>query len=371
MTTTTPRTFRASSMPLILSCAQAANAPEIAIDETGEATMDGTILHDAAARLIGTGEDTQFDDQDRRALWYCLKAVWSEVEQFFPEPMVEQELEVELGPIRVTGHADVVTIISRPDGKTDVRVLDWKTGRKQEDYTPQTLTYALMLRRYFGADRVTIMIGWVRDQSYESETFDAHILDAHEAKLIERLTASNPPYSTGKHCAWCGRKHECPARKALTRQVVDAVFAQEFNVVELHDLPVENRRKFIDTIALMKELVRIGEEAVRQALACRGPMDLGGGRMLILDPQERREIDVLAALPVLRDRFGQDAIDAITKLSVTDIDKLAMENAPRGQKKAAKENLQAALAEHGAISTKTVLIKREVPLQIEDQTGGE
>jgi hypothetical protein len=113
---------------------------------------------------------------------------------------------------------------------------------------------------------------------------------------------------------------------------------------------------------VLEELVAAMKASLRARAEVKG-LPLPGGDQLVPVEVLRRSVVIEKALPILRERFG-DQVDALVErsLSADAVGKLARQVAPgKGQKKAVEE-LWGALAEAGAMkrSTHTQLrVKKE------------
>ena len=355
------RTIRGSSVPSAVHCIHSLDAPTVNIETVNPMCENGTYVHAMLAAHISGQSIPDAPNKDTEILFNCGRKMWRELSQYFPDPMVEQEIDAIFGELRLTGHADVISIIEH-DGQIEVRVLDWKSGRVESDYMDQLLAYALIVASYFKASKVTVMVGWLRPMEYDTKTFVGLELETAKERLLRDLSDPSP-YRTGKHCGWCRMRYEC---LALQQMMATATLTLTGHPdIDLRKIQGERLGNLLAQTKLMEGTTAAIKDAARHEVQAAGPLDVGDGRMLTLRPEKRREIDAQMAIRALRGIYGED-VDKYASITAGAIDRLAMDNAD-GTKKAAREEINIKLKESGAITMKTIYKLVEVKKEIDDE----
>lgn len=346
------RVIRCSALPRLAQCAASAVRPEVRIESPDEFARVGTAVHSVLAALV-RGEYspsvTEAAARDRVADgevgalagsgWRC----WQSLAEHFREPQVEQELCADIEGIRLTGHTDLLSVEC-----DEVRVLDWKTSRLDEDYTDQLRGYCLLgMIAHPETDTARACLVRVRQQEWDWYEWTRDELSAWWESLAQRL-ADTETYTPGRHCTYCPRAHECPARQALAASSHDLIVRDSLG------LP-DNCGAIYDGLRLMESVC----QSVREQLAVEvgiagGRLATGDGRELVLTIQNHREIDYRRGCEPLSKILPDDVLDGCFRVSKTAIEEAVRVSAPRGKKSAAIEDLYARLEEAGAITTRTV-----------------
>jgi hypothetical protein len=132
-----------------------------------------------------------------------------------PDATIQTEIAVEYTPmefgetIKITGHPDVLIT----QGHESI-VIDWKTGRADEDHTDQIRAYmaAALLGNPIGTRArgyvASLTLGTIDalEMSREDlQAFDKQLLDAAQDHASGKEQA-------GEHCTYCPRRNECKTR---------------------------------------------------------------------------------------------------------------------------------------------------------------
>lgn len=345
-------TLRASALPFLWLCPAAAQAPEIVIEEDKGAADTGSAAHEALRGLAETGSvewETipaiaarwNVDPAEVRMLCAQGAKLWAQVSASYPDPVTEIEMVSDCGDFVLTGHADVLSTAERV-----IQGADWKSGRKDTDYRRQLEAYcALALLDDPAAERATFTALWIRDCEAESYTLTRAELSAWLDALRDRIVRQPGTYHPGGHCLHCQRQHECQGRAALVRREVTAFEATPIDLSLMAPDQVLELLARADTVAKLADRVR---DIIRQHVAATGDV-VGDGKRLTIVTEERRELDPLAAWPVLEGRgFKDEDFAACMKLSVSAVEDRVSKAAGRGKGagavRALREELQAAEA---------------------------
>jgi hypothetical protein len=367
--------MRCSSLPLITRCPAAAVAPALRVESDDAEARVGTAVHACLAEAVqgepweAEGAAAYYGVADRAdevlALTLAGVQCWEMLAIQFPGPLfVEQELSVRAGAFELVGHADVLATGFRGD----VRLLDWKTGRVDEDATEQLKGYAYLALVHHPDVAVAraCRVG-VRARTADWYEWSRTELDAWFAGLVQRAGDSTT-YRPGRWCGYCPRALECPARGVLVRETINALLvSDEAGEPQLGDGDGADLARALDACRLVEKICQdIREQARVQVALAGGVLPTGDGRELVLTTQERREITYERGWELVH----QDGLDTPALRQALRIPKTALEDAvraaaPHGQKKTAVAQLLRRLDEAGALITQTVErleCRRAVPL---------
>ncbi len=356
--------LRASGMPLALLCA-AAVRPELRVDESNDAAAVGTAVHEALRRLAerggldweGIGEIAErhgVDVEEVRALCAIATKLWPEVRASFPGAITEADLAIELDGALLTGHVDLISVAG------DVaRAGDWKTGRKDSDYSEQMKAYGtLVLLAYPQLREVTVTILWVRDQAIENYTMTRADAIAWAERVEREVVRWDGTYRPGPHCQHCPRSHECQAANALLRRDVAAIADRELVARVESDLASMAPAEVIELVAKARMVKALADRVCDGAKAyvlTHGDIVAEGVGRLTIDREQRRKVDAAKAWPVLEAAgFGDEEFAQVMTIGVSKVEKVVATRAGRGRGAAAVRALSAALADAGAVSTTEV-----------------
>jgi hypothetical protein len=372
-----PLELRCSALPLAFLCPGSVRPEGLTIDESGAESELGTASHDGLAELAETGiapwgetgelaRRYRVEERDLRALLALGVRLWREVGAAFPAASTEHELVYRdpSGAFVLTGHADVLSWLGRL-----VRIGDWKTGRRDADYAEQLRGYCvlalLVAGEAWGTTEAEAFALWVRDCEVERYRMRRADVAAWLERVRSRIVDWDGVYHAGPHCPHCPRSHECPAGLALVRRDV-AAMADE-GLAELGDdalaaLGPERIAALLARADLAASVAGRVRAAIRGYVQRRGDV-VGGGKRLTLQHDERRELDVLAAFPVLYAAgFDDDDLAEIITLSLAAAERIVAKKAGRGKGAAASRALVEALETVGAVSvnvTTKLVTKRE------------
>lgn len=305
----------ASSVPRALSCPASLVLPAHTFAEA--ATEAGTERH---AEM-----ETSIDLGDLSALPERVQVMIGEGDEVFTEISFAYDIATglarqlghgrasyrNLAPYEIPGTLDVlvrgaVTIVI--DKKGFLRVGPAETNT-------QTMTYALMVARFFGLDEVTVVIfyelGGVDVATVSTLDLDAHAERLKELAVTVARAATNPTayIATGPHCRWCDAFLSCPKQHETTLDVSDGdrVMALERRIPFESD---DDAARAFDLLSRAKMLTARLSAALA-ARATERPIPLPDGRMygpVVKNGNERLDGDVMFS--VVRDLHGQGIADA-------------------------------------------------------------
>lgn len=224
-----PITIRCSTLPRILECTASLETPDILIDTTGPEARMGNAAHEFYEKMVRENLDAPEDMYARAAehgvadeeeeLWRLAWAgvkEWKELRDHLTVVEVEQEMARLFEGFLLTGHPDALCLLSS-DPKTVV-IIDWKSGYRECNYTPQLKGYALLSRKRFPeAENFRIVLCFTRLGVRDIHEFTAAEIDAFEAELValEKGAETKRYAPSTENCLYCPRKFVCPARASL------------------------------------------------------------------------------------------------------------------------------------------------------------
>lgn len=375
-----PIELRCSGLPLAFLCPGSVRPEGLTIDESGAESALGTAAHEGLAELAETGiapwGDTgdlsrrhRVEERDLRALLALGSRLWRDVggAAAFPRASAEHELTYRDpdGAFVLTGHVDVLAWLSGL-----VRIGDWKTGRRDADFSEQLKGYCVLALEaagdVWGVTEAEAFALWVRDGEVEQYRMKRADVRGWLERVRARIVEWDGVYHAGRHCPHCPRAHECPAGLALVRRDVAAMASGELDASLGDDVLASLAPAELVALLARADLAASVAGRVRgaiRALVMRRGDVVGGGRRLTLQHEERRELDVLAAFPVLyASAFDDDDLAEIITLSLAAAERIVAKKAGRGKGAAAARALVEALESVGAVSvneTTKLVVKRE------------
>ncbi len=366
----TPIAIRASSLPLVTTCGASIDC-EIPVDDAGPEARLGTAVHKWLAQNLRheawAPEDAGNGNPDFPMLCHLGVRCWQAVKGYFPGALTEQFLEWSDGDIHLTGHADVLSVVESPtDGCGQVRVLDYKTGRTDEDHDAQLRGYAwLALQAHPWADDASVCLVRVREQTADWGHYSRREMAIWwEEEVREVVVRERREFNPGRHCGHCKRGPTCPAKTALMGQMVDSLLDYDpTNLNEGREISPETLARMLDRVKLVEKACESARGLIRAAVdAAGGSLLTGDGRRLVIEEQERKVIEPEPAWPILQEALG-DRLAKVLTVGKTKLEDEIKALAPRGQKGQAVKELMDRLESARAIRTQTTQcleVKRHV-----------
>lgn len=355
-------TVRASSLPIAFRCPAAVRQAVVPVNAANDAADNGTAAHDVLRTLPSTGQidwdgipaiaqKYGADPDETRMLVAQGVSLWNRVKDSFAGAYTEVSLKYDVSPgFTLTGHADLLAI-----SQTSMRVGDWKTGRKDADHSHQFKAYAVMaLLSSPDIDEVTGTGLWVREKEIENYTLDRMGAERWLDELIERVIEWDGVYHPGKQCAFCPRNHECEAANAMIRRDV-AVIADKDLIARMEcDISLMTHAEIVAVFQKADLVVKFADrvrKAVKAHVEKTGDLVADGVRLSIAKEQ-RREIDPLKAFPILTEQLGfqDEDMARVMKLSISGIEEVVRERAPKGEKGREAKKLGDLLEASGAVT---------------------
>lgn len=339
--------LRPSQLPRIMLCPASAEAGPFPLRSDSDASEQGTLLHAAIAAHINGKVVPKLDGENS---WLFGRAVGmaSDMGRWLRILAAEAPTSGTLGDHMVRGTMDALAEAELPELGMAHVVIDWKFGYKEaEGQAHQLMAYGWALCQ---ARRLPVrtVIAWVRDGSLEIADYTPEQLDAWAIELKSRLASG--AYQPGSACTYCPRASAgCAVRESWVQSSAAALV--QFFPGEL--LPIEQLRKAWLMKDAVKKAIDQVEEAMKSQIELVGPVDLGDGRNLVLEQQERESVvlspSVIKSLSIQLDQQPEDLMESIgATCSMSKLKDAISATAPRGQKgktiEAALEGLREAEA---------------------------
>lgn len=351
--------LRCSDLPLAMACPAAVLDGGLRVDPVNPAAAVGSAAHDALRALVEQGAiewerigeiaaNHGADVEEVRMLCAQGTRAWREIGGYFRSPETEVALAATLGNgrVRLTGHLDVSAL--------EGAVADWKCGRVDASYREQLLAYAaLRLLDDPELREAHAFVVWVREGEVERHDLRRADLAAWEERIVAALSEWDGEYHPGPQCRHCPRAHDCPAATALARRDV-AVVAGFCEPVDLSQLDAEALLDLHERTARVGDMSDRLKAALKAEVSARDGLVAAKGRSLIIETIAKREIDPLAAWPVLEAAgFGDTDFAACMTLGVGKVESRVAEKAGRGKGAGAVRALGEQLEAAGALRRKT------------------
>ncbi|NQT91467.1 MAG: PD-(D/E)XK nuclease family protein [Lentisphaerae bacterium] len=354
--------IRASRLPLAFLCPMAATPPETepSVVPMGDPTPAevGSAVHAALAYYVQTGEwpdiskyADRYDVPDGEVgmLVSYGATAWGALEHSFPEPKVEQHLELELGPHTLTGTLDVNSAPSL----NEVTVLDWKSGRAVHRYSEQLNGYGLLgLEALPTAEKVYAVTVWLRHGFYETaEITRAELMD-WKGELV-RNVLENQEFRPGPHCGYCGWQG-CPGRlqasETALAQIGSAGLIEDLAGETLPADAGERIKDAIDKIRFIRSMADTAYDGIKEAVGRHGFIPTEPGRGFVMDSIPDVKILAKEAWPLFQTvGLTDEEIAACMTVGKTKLLKAVKGKAPRGSKKIVADKFMEDLKNSGAL----------------------
>lgn len=369
---------RASSLPLAFTCPGSLRTGAMTIEGANPAGDIGTAAHDCMAQFVAGAAFGELDyaaiarrhgveESDLRPLaWYGSRA-WYELAPSMPGAVAELALEADLIAddhtiTTVTGHIDAVAV------SDDVAAcVDWKSGRKDKNHYHQVMGYcALVFDDQPGIDRIHASVVWLRAQEIETMTITRADAGAWCRRLLAEVVNWSGRYTTGAHCVYCPRSHDCPAVVASQRRDIEVIEQWPGGLSNLDAglaslEPADRVEMWRRAKAITAVCARV-VEAVRANVALSGgTLDAGDGHVLrITEESAGRKLDTAAAWTILQDALSDDELASCVDVRISKVESIVAKNAGRGQGATAKKVLSEKLEAANAVTRNTREVLAEV-----------
>lgn len=329
-------------MPDLMVCTPSVTNPEkfIEVEHDQPSARLGTAIHDFAQRIVETGEysirdiNARYPDDAARiaVLVDNFAKVWRTARPRMPKPQTELAFSVQLSEeVTLTGHIDLAQI-----DPTTALILDYKTGRIHDNHYHQVAAYA------FGAwDKagrpdnytVSVCVVYLEDLNVSNYDFDSDSLKRWRGEVLDKL--KDLRYTVSRKCAFCSIQGSCPAYKEYMRSAM-AYFSSTDALpmkAKWSDDPAE-RGKFMDRLYVLKKGIQNVERALQFWMVGKhlSELDMGDGTVYTQVAHKEEVLKPVKALPVLKERFDRDLLEAIAVYPLSKVLELIAKFAPTGKK---------------------------------------
>jgi hypothetical protein len=346
--------IRCSALPRILQCPGSITPPETTLVVDRGVAQLGRAAHEALALLVkkspvdltAIAKKYEVPEKQLAPLYHIGRHSWAEYEEDVAVAACEQRMSREILPgVILAGSADIILRVISAKRPT-LLVWDWKSGAIS-DHRDQVIGYGWLVIEDWPAEHMKAGICWLRDQIVEIEDIDIAEINRLPERIQEALNHPNHFSPNFDACKYCPRQHECPAYIALIRQIITAFSSGD---IQVNSLAPAELSMLYNRVQFLKKFLEHYDDVLRNQITLSGALPIGDGRIISLQPRERKSIITEKALPFLQERLGgpEELFPAIS-INKNDLIGIVRDRAPRGQKKAAQEALMSDLADAGAI----------------------
>lgn len=349
--------LRASGMPLAFLCPASVRSPGIRIREECEPASMGSAFHEAARDIVETGypkwdelpivaASYGVEEEELRMLIGMASKLWPTIRCSFPRALTEMPLDMDLpGDTTLTGHVDFASLQCGV-----ARAGDWKTGRKDADYSHQMKAYAaLLLASDKSLKEATVTLVWLREGDIENYTMTRDGMADWVSKVERRIINWDGVYYTGAHCEYCSRNHECDASHAMVKRDVSAIAGVD--VEAIGKLPPNELLSLYQKAGMIQRVSKRVHDAIKAHVEAHGDVVANDTRLTI-QVEPRMKLSTIEAWPVLEE-VGLDNADLAecVSISVSKAESAVAKKADRGHGAAAVREFADKLAKAGALKT--------------------
>lgn len=357
-----------SRLGIIDACPPAAIPPQVRVNTSHAASIEGTVCHVyQRSRIEGTAMPFTLEDlavqygADIDSLRYpvaWLVRWWEEYGANFIAPVCEHRMTMVDGRRGITLVGTTDCISPSREGQHRVCIVDWKAGWLESDATAQVKGYGrLALEEDYAVDEVYAVVPRPRLNSHEGYLWSrAELLDWWDA-LAERIAAAGAnrvideeEFAPGpRQCRYCPRVRECPAVGQLVRAARNW-FAEVViggAMAELDDAELLTLRETAKSVVKLCETV---DGLVREQVAARGGKVRVGDWELGLTETKWQAIDYQAGRVLLQDYLGGELEKALN-VAKEEARKIVFSRSPKRQGAKTWKELLDRLESAGALRT--------------------
>jgi hypothetical protein len=360
-------TTRCSFLDTVMACSGSLVPVDNPFNPQNPEATEGTAGHEALARMV-EDKDPEVDaiaskyHVDRGAIAMILprgREAWSQVKQWFPDPVTEYPMAADLEPdVTVTGTGDV---LSMQPGV--VAVLDWKAGWQPSDHPHQLRGYAALgietaRGRGYDVKEVLAVEVHVRVGTMEIHRWSSDDMEDWIRSLLKQVARAGTQWGPGPvACQYCPRQLVCDSLREYTHNGIAALIAADKG-----KMTPEKLASLWDYSRVVKRAVGRYEGLMHAALEGEGPIPLDEFRELSLVDTEKDKIIPAMVMRYLREDLELSAmeINACARISKTALCDVVKARVPRGKGAGAIREMLAKLKRTGAIEKVVSQQKRVV-----------
>ena len=320
--------------------------------ESSPAAEEGTRLHAA----LETGNIDGLAEEQLQVVAMCRDYVQN-LEQHARArgpAVIHREVRLKIAGGLTFGTADFVLIGANGAGD----LVDFKMGRNSvpdAEVNPQMQAYAVgAFERFREIDTLKVHILLPRRDEVSTAIYnraDLSRLRLRIQTIIARCEVPEPETRPTEHCLYCARQAHCPAlhRHALT---IAGGYEDDLKLPdEFHPGHISDPGTMARALTVARVMEKWCDSVKHHALQMR----LGGveipGHELRTRSGTRKITDPLAAWLAVQERVTADQFIGCCDVSLSQLETIFAEAAPRGGKAKAKQELSEALADLGVVET--------------------
>ncbi len=367
------KVIRPSATDRMFLCPASSQDQSIKIDEDLDVGRVGTAVHEALKKhLLGVEFNGEELIQRHRIekyesdFWYLFSVGKKAIKTFDWLNVQEVEVMCEVDLNRdyiLRGTPDVVGTTD----KDELIIIDWKSGRLEEDHTNQLKSYAkLKLHdpKYDHCITGKVITVWLRSREIDVLDFDRDsIMIDWTEQLLEKI--KDEEYSPSvEACRYCPVM-ECPAKAAMIRDAGMGLVDIDTDMITIDQL-AENWHK----IKLLKSVIEKIEKIMKSEVELNGQIMISETEHLYFKETQTPEIHLLdEVIKIAAEHLMVKTTDEVIselqgaiKLSKPKFLELLTSGAPRGTKTSMKADIMDRLDAIGAVTYKprrTLTISKE------------
>lgn len=359
---------------------------------SGDAARAGQIVHGLLADYIQTGtynvaeacgREGVIDDSGveniSQLVDYGIRC-WQEMEQYFTDARVECHVESEvlsspIGDVQLDGTTDVLS----PIGVSNGVFLDWKTGWIDKGHSNQGYAYAKCMWDLLGQPEQCVITGvfaYLRHRYYRVVKYRPSDIKDWTNDLTRNVLAraEKAEFSPGEQCNYCDYYSTCKARSRVTEGLIDTLMlgqthssndeyqrwleGVQHSIAHMTEATEQEAGEAVSTLyertRMLDRMVGDLKAMLRDAAEKHGPLPMGGDMELAIEEQERRTLDSVPALRVMRRHMSDTQIAEAARFSLSKALDIYAKQVHTQERSAAKAELAEALEKGGAVQRSVV-----------------
>jgi hypothetical protein len=198
---------------------------------------------------------------------------------------------------------------------------------------------------------VTLIEVWLMKGTYKVERVSIDELEQFRERLVKQHELAGKQFSAGPWCKFCPRWFDCPTRDQYVRAAGNALLE---HIGDNQEVSRETLAKLWDRSKVLERALDEYKKAVRVEVDKGGPIELGDGRQLTIQSEERQSFPDARAVA---ERTGID-INEFAKVSKTALTTAIKATVPKGKGAKRVRETIADLEALGLVETKTIKILR-------------
>lgn len=318
--------LRCSRLPILFACPSSHSPWKHPIESDSPAAVLGRKVHDVLAKHI-SGQPYEMPEGEAGDLVAAGLKMWPQLTALNPLPVSAGT------PLWVTW-----SLSGTPDIVSLGRVMDWKSGWKDMDYTPQMWGYGYLV----GSSEAIVI--WLRFRAYDIVPIPSRAEVV--ATIDEKVEKIGKAWNPGEHCGYCHGKLECAAYEEYRSHCVNAL--TEWKAQQ--PVTAEQLASLVPQAVALKKVLEEFESYKRSWVDQHGALPLGDGYQLEFGERHLEAIDAKMAWGAIVEEVGLDEMGSLVKIGKQALEKAVKAKAPKGEKAEVWRQFMRALREAGATS---------------------